>query len=162
MNREPATDDEDNSGQQKEIIENRQPACLDYVMQIQNVMVDDALDQVEKSPPKEQRPSEQSARPKNVRDGVRAKKENEPNRSRNPRKRVKHAVPEHVDLHIRDGGFREARGKHVVGLEELVEEDAVHEPAKTDSKKDSSACKRLGNDARVHISYQSGRQRLSA
>ena len=68
-----------------------------------------------------------------------------------PRRGVKEAVPERVGLKSGDRRLRIAAlaGQHVVPLKDLVQDDAVHEPAEADPEQDAGSTWASGGPQRV-------------
>jgi hypothetical protein len=112
---------------------------LTNVMERENVVVDNALDEVEEAPTKN-RPAKEGATANRPSPLARPSPE-EPDTDRHsyPRGGVEEAVREHVVLESSEGRGRVVTfaREEVVPLEDLVENDAVDEPPEADANEDS-------------------------
>jgi len=137
------------------------------VVDREDVVVDDALDEVEQAPA-HQHPSPQRARcphpAARARDpGV---EHAEAREHREPRDGVEQAVPQRVHLQAVDGGRRELPDRdvggggareHVVPLEDLVQQDAVDEAAHADAQQQTGEGEADGAGARVGVALGADR-----
>jgi hypothetical protein len=109
------------------------------VVQAEDLMVNEALDEVEEAPadehPSEKRPTADCPPP------VRRSSPEKPDADgdRYPRGGMEESIGERVVLQAPNRGLRVIpfAAQQVVPLEDLVEDDAVHEPPKTDPDQDS-------------------------
>src|SRR3954471_20796845 len=108
-----------------------------HVMKVQYVVVDEPFDHVECAPSQEQLPRERARR--RERDAVPCivQQQEDPEERDRPHGCVELAVPDHVPAHRLHGRRREHRRAHVVPLQNLVQHDAVDEPAHADADRDA-------------------------
>jgi hypothetical protein len=105
------------------------------VMNAKKLVVDDALDQVEDAPPGKH-PADQFPTRGLPRFSPRLPKEPKTESDEDPRSGVEEPVREHVPLQ-RCRGPAVGAGEHVVPLSDLVEHDAVDEPAEPKTEDDA-------------------------
>ena len=139
----PAAEDEKCAEGKKAEVPGGLVACLAYMVDAEDVVIDDPFDEVEEAPADEHPADERAPadRPAPVRG---APPENPDAYSdSNPGGSVKEAVKECVGLEPCDGGGRVVAlvGEHVVPLKDLVKDDAVHESAQADAQKDSGGAR---------------------
>lgn len=117
--------------------------ALDDMMNVKEVMIDDAFHKIEEAPAEEAGAEESFARPRHVSTGSAFPKKAQPDECHGIGERMKQPVPEHVDLHVGNAGLGILRRQHVVCLEQLMEQDAIEESSEADAHKSSSNNKRL-------------------
>jgi hypothetical protein len=137
---QPASKDQKNAqGQEPEIIGLLMTCALAHMVQAENLMVDETLDEVEEAPADEH-PSEKRLTadcPPPVRRS--SPEEADADGDRYPRGGMEESIGERVVLQAPDRRLRVSSfaAQQVVPLEDLVEDDAVHEPPETDPDQDS-------------------------
>lgn len=101
-------------------------------------MVDDPLHEVEDAEAHEDRPGQQLGRPAHVPEMGVSPQYEQPGRHEDVRAGMEEPVEERVDLEVADavGGIAGAR-HHVVPLKDLVQHDAVEEPAQAQAEEDA-------------------------
>src|SRR5829696_4439265 len=136
---QPASSDQQNAqGQEAEVIGRLMTYTFADVMQAENLMVNETLDEVERAPADEH-PSEKrlaADRPPPVRRPSPEKQD--AGGDRHPRDGMEEPIGERVVLQAPDGGRRvfPFAAQQVVPLEDLMEDNAVHEPPETDPDQD--------------------------
>ena len=121
-------------------------------MKMQDVMVRDALNQVEKSPAEKHRPDKQVPRPKDIAHEGRAEQQKHTDGRHHPSEGMKNPVPKHIDLHVAAGVFRQTRRQHGVNLKNLVEKDAVQKSTQAHTETDAGSGEGFGHDSGFHNS----------
>lgn len=135
----PAEGEKEEAGGEEGVIEDGDAEVFDDVMEMKDVVVDGAFDEVEKPPPQEHRTDEALGGEDGAIVGDCSPEEDQADEGGGPGECVKHAIPKHVDLQVLDAGFGKFCGEHGVNLEKLVEENAVEKPAEADAKEDAGA-----------------------
>jgi hypothetical protein len=131
-----ADDDEHRAeGEEAEVPPEGVGDVVPHVVDAEQVVVDDALDQVEPAPPGEEEPAEATP----PADPSGAGQEPDPEDDEQPGDDVEQPVPERVLLERPDRGVGERGvavlgGEQVVPLQDLVQDDAVEEAAETDAE----------------------------
>jgi hypothetical protein len=85
-------------------------------MQVEDVVIYDAFDEIEQTPADEKRTNKSAPRPKNIADSCSAKQKRYSYCSHDPRERVEDAIPHHIDFDVRNGVFRDPPSQHVMSL----------------------------------------------
>ena len=120
-------------GGEKDHIPQQVVAVLIDVMDLQDLVVDGAFDQIEEAPAEEDG-AEAAPCPRATRRALdRAPQQNDADGHRGPGEGVEEAVPDHVDLLVDERVAEHAVGEHVVQLQDLVKQDAVDEAAHADA-----------------------------
>lgn len=114
------------------------------VVKAENLVIDQALDEVERAPACENSPEKSLARPGPRLPASRPEQESDARNGEDPDRQVKETVLRVLALEVLDGrglaGGR--RADHVVPAEDLVEDNAVEEAAKAKAENYSGAKER--------------------
>ena len=114
------------------------------VMYSQQLVIDEALDEVEQPPSDKEAAKEQLVRPEQMLPVGGPPQDEETNDDEDVRGAVEDAVPEGVEFQAWNVLDRVPRAEHVVPLEHLVQDDTVEEAPKTEPKKDAGRDGELG------------------
>src|SRR4051812_17285925 len=106
------------------------------VMQVQELMVDQAFDGVEEAPADEHAADERGRAAFLVPRPVRRHQNEHADDRDDPGGRMEDAVTERVQLQVLDGIGRHRSADHVVPLEDLMQDDAVEESTEPDAQED--------------------------
>jgi hypothetical protein len=160
---QPASNDQkDAQGQESEIIGRLMTCALPHMVQAENLMVNETLNEVEEAPADEH-PSEKRLTadcPPPLRRPSPEKQDADGDR--HPGGGMEESIGERVVLQPSDGGLRVIpfAAQQVVPLEDLMEDNAVHEPAETDPDQDSwrsrTACGLFLRKARSYLPFGHG------
>jgi hypothetical protein len=114
------------------------------VVQAEQVVVDDALDEVEEAEAHQHRARQQLPRPAHMGAVRPSPQHDQAEQDEDVGSGMKEPVPERVDLQVRHAVGRITRaGEHVVPLEHLMQHDAVEEAAEAKAEQDSGRDREL-------------------
>src|SRR5690606_1068604 len=112
-------------------VENQVSRPFNHMVQVEHMMVDDPFHKVEKSPPGEH-PSQQYAAGWDSAGAAKCfPKKQQPGDGHDPTEQMEDTIPKHVDFQVHrqglriDAAHRILRGKHIVELQELMENDPI-------------------------------------
>jgi hypothetical protein len=133
---------------------------LVHVVEAEDLVVDRALHEVEEPEAEEDRARQELARPADMRVPPGAPEDHEARDGEDVGAGVEDAVPEGVDLQVLDGVRRIARARdEMVPLQQLVQHDAVEEPAEAEAQQDAGGDRK---GARVHVLHLASATRFVA
>jgi hypothetical protein len=121
----------------------------------EEVMIDEALDEVEQPRTDEQRADERSPPHESPELPAGAPQEDEPEHGHDPGGAVKEAVGEGIQLDVVPDRLVLDRGEHVMPLEHLVQQDAVGEPTQGKPQDDAGPGDphRLQPRGAIHLAF---------
>ena len=140
VNERPTDQDQHHARGQKQHVPQQMPIRFRDVVDVQDVMVDDAFDQIEQAPAQCQGTDEGFGGEWHIPTPHRLPQQRQAEGRHDPGEGVEQAIPEHVDLGVCQGrlgidaDLGIAGGQHVVDLEHLVKNDAVHEATHADAQ----------------------------
>lgn len=149
-NRLPAADYEDEARRKEKVVEYRLTMALQDMVDVQDVMINDALDEIEKAPAEEISPDEDFAAPGDIATCASTPQQCKTRQDHDEAKRVEQPIPVHVNLHVRDAGLGKLGREHVVYLKQLMEQDAVEKASETDAEEDACGDERFMLQLGVH------------
>ena len=134
----PAADDQRDAGYEEREVPSKLATAFVDVVKAEEVMVNDAFDEVEDAPAREH-PAEERASRVDGPVSQRVPEHPQADDGEKPGGGVEEAVRAHVGFHAFQSGCGPAvrAGEHVVPLNDLVENDAVHESSEADSEQDA-------------------------
>lgn len=102
----------------------------------QDLVIDDAFNEVEAASAHQEQANEEPSRPRGMRLACSTPEQEKPRDGCHVRKGMEDAIPERIHLQARDriGRVIPLAGQHVMPLQDLVQDNAIKEPAKPDTQ----------------------------